>query len=448
MKTGGGLFMKKRLIIICLLIVLTVLSACGKAESDEKIEIFDDYAYFKMGLVPAKRNGKWGFINKKMDFVIEPQFDHVGCFTPDGVARVGIKKGIKDYVYGYIDTSGNFIVEPVFPSAEDFKNGCAKVYKRMELKPYYINTKGEKCVRIINNHKDEPEKLVAYHTENGSGYVNRENDVIIGTTYEDTRPFTEGLGAVRKEGKWGFINFDEEFIIEPSFDDVWLFSEGLAAVKIDNKWGFINKEGDLVIEPAYDIVREFTEGFATVKIDKKWGYIDKSGEWYVEPLFDEAKPFYDGIACVRSGKKWGYIDTKGLFLRMPEFDSAENFDASGLAVVGKDGKYGYINKEGEIVIDLQYSIVSHFGEGDYAKVSYDYFEYGYNNPYMYDFYLIDKEGNKLMEKAYDEYCFFSDGYILCHVADCSEFVLIAPDGKIVATEKDFEDIYQMNIHYY
>ncbi len=65
------------------------------------------------------------------------------------------------------------------------------------------------------------------------------------------------------------------------------------------------------------------------------------------PLFDLVEPFSEeGIAIVRIGNektgKYGYIDKEGKYIILPRFDHAEEF-YDGLAIVGVDGKYGYID---------------------------------------------------------------------------------------------------------
>jgi hypothetical protein len=51
---------------------------------------------------------------------------------------------------------------------------------------------------------------------------------------------------------------------------------------------------------------------------------------------------------VRDGK-FGYIDHNGKIVILARFDRAEKF-SEGLAIIQIDGKYGYINTDGKIVI--------------------------------------------------------------------------------------------------
>jgi hypothetical protein len=55
--------------------------------------------------------------------------------------------------------------------------------------------------------------------------------------YDDAKPFSDGLAAVKKDGKWGYIDTGGRVDIPFEYTNVTSFSEGLAAVKKGGKWG-------------------------------------------------------------------------------------------------------------------------------------------------------------------------------------------------------------------
>lgn len=57
---------------------------------------------------------KWGFVDRSGEMVIEPQFDMVFSFS-EGLAPVQV-----DGKWGYIDRTGEFAVEPRFESEFGF----------------------------------------------------------------------------------------------------------------------------------------------------------------------------------------------------------------------------------------------------------------------------------------------------------------------------------------
>ena len=65
--------------------------------------------------------------------------------------------------------------------------------------------------------------------------------------------------------------------------------------------------------------------------------------------FDYVGDFCEGLASVEKDDKWGYINTEGEQIVECKFDDAYDFN-EGFARVKKDGKWGYINTKGCSVI--------------------------------------------------------------------------------------------------
>lgn len=55
-----------------------------------------------------------------------------------------------------------------------------------------------------------------------------------------------------------------------------------------------------------------------------------------------------------TGEKYGLADTTGTILIEPTYDKLTYFSDNGLALAAKDGKYGYIKRDGTVQIEFQY----------------------------------------------------------------------------------------------
>lgn len=110
---------------------------------------------------------------------------------------------------------------------------------------------------------------------------------------------------------------------------------------------------------------------------KKIGFMNRSGTVVIEPRCDEFwrlgantypsfPPLYDrvcsGLEPVKQGDKWGYIDRQGNVVVKPIFDSAERF-TEGLGLVEQDRKYGFINEKGDFAIAPQLRSGKPFSNG-------------------------------------------------------------------------------------
>ncbi len=78
--------------------------------------------------------------------------------------------------------------------------------------------------------------------------------------------------------------------------------------------------------------------------------------------YDDMMCLHDGLAVVNKDGKWGFIDKTGKVVIPLQYDYASNF-SEGLALVKKDGKSGFVDKTGKAVIPLQYDDSYGFSEG-------------------------------------------------------------------------------------
>lgn len=207
--------------------------------------------------------------------------------------------------------------------------------------------------------------------------------------YDVLRNFSEGMAAVKKYGKWGFIDIDGNLKVPCIYNKVLAFNEGLAAVEKDGKWGFINKKGEVVVPIMYRDVSPFKNGFAYVTKnypwENGWGFINKQGQG-ITPF--KYNVYYYG----------------------EEPDLTRHYFSEGMAVVEKNGKYGYVNTKGEEVIPCIYDEADVFAQGvAVVLISYDSYyveeyEEQYFEHYRYYYGYIDKNGKTT----------FSNGELMQH----------------------------------
>ena len=83
-----------------------------------------------MILIPAKKDGKYGYVNREASWIVEPRFDLAFPFF-DGLALIAIRKknllGKVAHRYGYIDDTGEMVIKPRFKEAFSFSEGLATI---------------------------------------------------------------------------------------------------------------------------------------------------------------------------------------------------------------------------------------------------------------------------------------------------------------------------------
>ena len=177
--------------------------------------------------------------------------------------------------------------------------------------------------------------------------------------------------VVMRGNKYSFCNLDFEALLSSlTFDRITPFHEGLAGVLDNGKWGVINSSGDMVVSPAYDEVALNSQGFlyaggcACLSQGGRWYLINERGDKVTDESFSEMKAPEgpDWIAVKNDQDRWGFIDPEGNVQIECQYSDAHSF-ADGLAPVKNGDVWGYINRRNKLVIDGYFSEALPFHNG-------------------------------------------------------------------------------------
>jgi hypothetical protein len=145
-----------------------------------------------------------------------------------------------------------------------------------------------------------------------------------------------------------------------------------------------------------------------------------------------SQTFSEGLAFKWINGKFGYMDESGTVVITPQFDGASNF-SDGLALVNISGKSNYIDKSGKVVISsLVFSGAAKFCEG--LAVVWNDLKYGY----------IDKTGRLAIDLQFDFAGHFSEGLARINIGRKSPFGQAGKWGYInkqgqVVIDPQFDD---------
>ena len=280
---------------------------------------FESVLSFSEGLAGAKREGRWGFINKSGAEVIPFQYRLVQSFH-GGVAIVDT--GLPEHPIGVIDTSGSWVVQPMFRSlsaadgpggllfGQKEPGGGLSFYDRsgnLILGPYSL------AFAFAQGRARVKSQIGEWIIDSSGNFIAKQPVALEGIRFSD------GLIAVRRDGKLGYMDVDGNIVIQPQYDQGGEFSEGLAAVESGGKWMFIDKSGTTTAQLPSDVIfaEPFSDGLSLATSNaqplRKFGYVDRNGKWAVKPEWEDANPFHDGLAYVGIWKNGmvAYIDHRG-----------------------------------------------------------------------------------------------------------------------------------------
>lgn len=282
-----------------------------------------------------KMGGKWGFIDAKGRWQMEPQYDFIGPFR-GGTAQ--FKQGGQ---WGLIDTSLSVIVPPHYDELRDY------IADRHQCGGYRTLPKNY---------------LVTIDYRNKYAFFDTLGMLQFTIRAESCGTFHEGRVRVKQAGLWGYYDLEGRQVIPSRYRLANDFQEGLALVQDTfGLYGYITPSGEWAISPRWRAASDFQEGLAWVKEGRRYGHIHPNGEWAIPPKYLRVNHFQEGLAIVKGKNGYGVIDQKGktvvpLHYRMVDFEGP-------YIKVKKGGEYGFVDRKGRMVCPIKYRFIGCFADG-------------------------------------------------------------------------------------
>lgn len=266
----------------------------------------------------------------------------VGRYNYENVTEI-FEKTIQveqDGKWGIAKSDGSLVISCEYDKVSTFHNGSTIV--RLEEEVYSIDMNGSKL------------------------YITEEK-VIDFTNFSDNRfAFTTESGLYRANGELASQHSDFSFI--------GTYHSEYAAAQSGEKWGIIDKDAQWVIDARYDGIimdelgRAVSQGSAFVKQGEN--VLQLTGTETLGTTYEEAKPFQDSYyAAVKNEGKWGFVDKEGSLVIPYQYDDAKSF-GQHLAAVKIGDLWGYISVSGAVVIEPQFEDAKTFSNNS-APVKQD-----------------------------------------------------------------------------
>ena len=282
-----------------------------------------------------------------------------------------------------------------------------------------------------------------FFIKNDDDYINiytlEEKPRQIGDDYLDIAPFTENVTPATTEGN-AVTLIDKNGKVVKTLDKinncpviaVSEFRYGYAGVCItkdaDELFGIINTKGDVVVNPAYeDILIKENAFVALSNNEEKLTIISYGGKILFETNLDkyqDYKTLDKYFALNKSNEKWEIFNYQGKLIN-DQFKAEIKDIVDNIVIYKKNGDYGLMKLDGEIITRNKYEILLALGEERFLGLVDDKVEF------------FDKEGNVLMKND--------------QIRDITKFVngkILVEEGKNnwVLMNKNFEDLKNKNLY--
>ncbi len=367
-------------------------------------------------------------------------------------------------LFGFIDTTGKFIIAPIYDEVSDFKEGLAVVHKGDSV--FFINKENKNTLqKYFTEAQSFLNGIAPVKINNQWYFINRLGE-LKSTPFQEINEINENFYIVKKDGLYGAVNTFGEMSIEPRYELLGDFKNNTAYYQLEGKYGFINLSGYLH-KPEFEWISEFNENeIAIYKLNNKYGLIKNNGEKLTPPDFDLILKTNNNIYVVVKNNQYGFYSGEGCFLSEIAFDFIKeknanyysnghqlklikkgafaltdlngklifdfgnynevNFLSEGLMLLKKKLKYGYVDEKLNIVIPFKFESATDF-KANRAIVTYKL-----KNT------IINNKGEELYSSE-NEIEMLENGYFLNEKSNI--YSLLNKDGQVIA-----ENIKKFQLH--
>lgn len=359
----------------------------------DKVEVIynndeNNNLWYEKNTLKVQKNGKYGLINLEGKELLAPTKDQIEEIT--GVENVFVttvngKKGLVDGLgkeiienkYAEITSLTNQYENGFIVKNEEGKYGVINYDKTVALEEKYDGIQN-----VYGNH------LYVVKEANSWKIVNNEGKTFAENRFEKVKSIDNGENLIiKRDGKYGVINLNAEEKIPVEYEELtYAFANCYIAKKNEN-YGIItiDKEEKLSFNYTYityikdaDFIqaetktlesklfdREFKEKASGIitEINKNKNYIRirENGEYkYYNFKLEEKKNTEilatNTIFLSKKDGKYGYVNENGIVVVPYEYEDATEQNKYGYVAVKKDGKWGSLDAKGKVVVEPTYKL--------------------------------------------------------------------------------------------
>lgn len=368
-----------------------------KVINDKNQEIFTGYEnvsviqnnnennelWFEENVLKVQKEGKYGLINLDGTEILPCEYDSIS--TLKGIKNSLIVK--KDGKVGLVNTDGSIIVPveyiDITAVTQDYQNGF--IVKNADNKYGIINSNGQIALEVkydgIKNIRDNNMYIVKLDgkwkvlVDDGTVYLEgKVNNAI---------SMNNGNVVIKEKNNCGILNVYTDTKIELVYEELTYLFEDKYIAKKDGKYGVINTNNEVIVELKYSNIEynKTTDYLKAKKTDGTYDYITR--DFTVKLSAGEEKVLNGFISIDIQG------ETKYYNYKLEEKSNKEVYTTNTLFVSKQNGKYGFVNKDGKVVVEHIYDEVTEQNDYGFSSVKKDG-KWG----------AIDQYGNIVVEPTY------------------------------------------------
>ena len=341
-------------------------------EGYDKVEVIynhdeDNNLWYENNILKVQKDGKYGLINLEGKELLAPSQDFIEPIVGTKAVFVTTIEGKK----GLVDNLGKVIIENKYEQitslTEQYENGF--IVKNEQGKYGVINydktvALEEKYDEIKNIYGNE---MYVVKEANTLKIVNTKGETFLENKFEEVKEINLKDITVKVNGKYGVVTINGEERIPARYDDIsYAFSDYYIAKK-DNKYGIMSNNNQEELGFNYNYITYLSNiGILQAENESvESQLLDKNFNVKVTGIITEINQDKNYIR-VRENNEYKYYNFK-----LEQKENTEILATNTIFLSKKDGKYGYVNEKGIVIVDYIYEDATEQNKYGYVAVKRD-----------------------------------------------------------------------------
>jgi len=353
--------------------------------------------WYENDILKYEKSGKYGLVNFKGKKITNTEYSNI--YALNGTEKSVIIE--KDGKMGLVNTvTGEVITEPKYiditnltkkhengyiVKTEDHKYGIIGIDKKVILEPKYDEIK-----KVAGNNQ------YVVFSDNKLQIVNGNGDIILDIGFDSVEEINIDDFVIIKDSKYGVISKTGEEVIPAEYEDLKYAFKDYYIAKKDGKYGIISTSEKLEIDCIYESISyvEKANFIIAENSNYKTDIFNNNFEKVLSEIIISEINTDSGYLRIRDNSEYKYYNFK-----LEEKTNKEILTQNTLFLVKKDGKYGYENSKGELIVDCIYDDAKEQNIYGYCAVKKD----GLWGSLKYDGAVMAKTNKNLDEYLYIDF---------------------------------------------
>lgn len=411
-----------------------IITIDGKKVTKAIYDSIDTLSY-KDGILKINKEGKYGLIDLSGNELIKPEYDSIstdGYYNQDtqyeNAGYIVNVKTSEGYRYGYIDYNGKTVLDCKYNSIKrltEIKNDKIAYLITIEngQTGFYKNTQNVIKNEYNSIEYDKTNQVLSLEKTGKYGVYDLYGNMILPIQYDDIT-FSGTIITAHKDGK--FLVFDANGNIKKDYNYISIMptksSNYYISIDTNGNYGIMDNTGGVLVNNEYTYIEYAFDKYFICTKNGKAGIIDYTGKTILENKYNvvqningtsiiqainsetntseiynknmnkvvevknahiymekdyikilsedivkylnfdgneqEAKDILknNNIFAKKENGKWGYVDSNGNIVIDFKYDFAIDINEYGYGAIKENGKWGVIDKDGKIVKQPEYEL--------------------------------------------------------------------------------------------